>query len=89
MRYFGPRALVQDNSERSPASTLFNGQIACDLNRNVRLILDILNIFNAQVNDMEYYYATRLKGEPAAGINDFEIHPSEPLSVRLSLTVRF
>ncbi len=89
MRYFGPRALVQDNSERSPASTLFNGQIACDLNRNVRLTLDVLNIFNVQVNDMEYYYATRLKGEPFTGVNDFEIHPSEPLSFRLSLTTRF
>jgi TonB dependent receptor/TonB-dependent Receptor Plug Domain len=89
MRYFGPRALVQDNSERSPASTLFNGQIAYDLNRNVRLTLDILNIFDAIVNDMEYYYPTRLKGEPAEGVNDFEIHPSEPLNLRLSLTVRF
>ncbi len=89
MRYVGPRALVQDNSERSAASTLFNGQIAYDFNRNVRLTLDILNILNAQVNDMEYYYTTRLKGEPAAGINDFEIHPSEPLSFRLSLTAKF
>ncbi|HMD68991.1 MAG TPA: TonB-dependent receptor [Chitinivibrionales bacterium] len=89
MRYFGPRALVQDNSERSDASTLFNGQVAYDFNRNVRLTLDILNIFNAQVNDMEYYYATRLKGEPAAGVSDFEIHPSEPISFRLSLTTRF
>jgi TonB dependent receptor/TonB-dependent Receptor Plug Domain len=88
VRYFGPRALVQDNSERSDASTLFNGQIAYDFNRNVRLTLDVLNIFNAQANDMEYYYATRLKGEPAAGISDFEIHPSEPLSFRLSLTIK-
>lgn len=88
MRYFGPRALVQDNSERSTASTLFNGQIAYDFNRNVRLTLDVLNILNAQVNDMEYYYTTRLKGEPAAGISDFEIHPSEPLSFRLSLTIK-
>jgi TonB dependent receptor/TonB-dependent Receptor Plug Domain len=88
MRYFGPRALAQDNSERSAASTLFNGQIAYDFNRNVRLTLDVLNIFNAQVNDMEYYYSTRLKGEPAKGISDFEIHPSEPLSFRLSLTIK-
>ena len=88
MRYFGPRALVQDNSVRSAASTLFNGQIAYDVNPSVRLTLDILNIFDAIVNDMEYYYPTRLKGEPIAGIGDFEIHPSEPLSVRLSLRIK-
>jgi hypothetical protein len=88
MRYFGPRALVQDNSVRSAASTLFNSQIAYDLNSKVRVTLDILNIFDVIVNDMEYYYPTRLKGEPAAGISDYEIHPSEPLSVRLSLTIK-
>ena len=89
MRYFGPRALVQDNSIRSAASTLFNGQIAYDVNRSARVTLDILNIFDVIVNDMEYYYPTRLRGEPVAGINDYEIHPSEPLSVRLSLTTKF
>ena len=89
MRYFGPRALTQDNSARSSPSTLFNGQIAYDVNRSVRVTLDILNIFNVLVNDMEYYYPTRLKGEPAAGVSDYEIHPSEPLSARLGLTTKF
>jgi hypothetical protein len=89
MRYLGPRALTQNDSIQSASSTLFNSQIAYDLNSKVRLTLDILNIFNAQINDMEYYYTTRLKGEPAAGIADYEIHPAEPLQFRLSLTTKF
>jgi len=89
LRYLGPRALTQNDSIESAPSTLFNGQIAYDVNHTVRLTLDILNIFNVQVNDMEYYYTSRLRGEPTAGISDYEIHPSEPLSFRLSLTTKF
>ena len=92
MRYLGPRALVQNDTVESAPSTLFNGQISYDLNSRVRLTLDILNIFNVQVNDMEYYYESRIKNpngvlQPAA--NDYEIHPSEPLQARLTLTTKF
>ncbi len=92
MRYLGPRALVQNDTVESAPSTLFNGQISYDLNSRVRLTLDILNIFNVHVNDMEYYYESRIKNangvlQPAA--YDYEIHPSEPLQARLTLTAKF
>jgi hypothetical protein len=87
VRYFGPRALTQDDSVRSAASTLVSGQLAYQVNQNVKVTLDVFNILNAQVDDMAYYYATRLQGEPAQGVKDIVFHPAEPRSLRGTLTI--
>ncbi len=88
MRFFGPRALTQDNSVRSSSSTLFNGQITCALNRHVSVYGDVFNIFDTQVDDMAYDYVTRLPGEPADGVDDLVFHPAEPRQFRGGLTIR-
>jgi hypothetical protein len=49
----------------------------------------LLNLFNAKTNQIEYYYLSRLPGEPIDGIADRHVHPAEPLAVRLSLAARF
>jgi hypothetical protein len=36
----------------------------------MRLQLDVLSLFNAQTNQIEYYYLSRLPGEPIAGVAD-------------------
>ena len=46
-------------------------------------------LFNAGENDIEYFYTSRLPGEPPEGLNDRHIHPAEPFTVRASLTARF
>jgi outer membrane receptor protein involved in Fe transport len=84
VRYFGPRPLIEDDSVRSTASTIFNGVVSYRLAKWARLTLDVFNLFNAQVDDIAYYYASRLPGEPAAGINDVHFHPAESRSFRLS-----
>jgi len=38
-------------------------------------------------NDIQYFYASRLPGEPAAGVDDYHIHPMEPRTWRLGLRV--
>ena len=55
----------------------------------LRLQLDVLNLFNAQTNQIEYYYLSRLPGEPIGGVADRHVHPAEPLAVRLTLAARF
>ena len=75
LRYFGPRALVEDNSVQSQATRLVNMQGGYKLTRNVRLTADVFNVFNAQVSDIDYYFASRLPGEPLAGIEDIHFHP--------------
>jgi hypothetical protein len=88
-RYFGPRPLIEDNSVRSQSSTLWNAQVGYELTSGVRLVADVLNVFNAPASDIDYYYASRLPGEPAAGVEDTHTHPSLPRTVRVGLRYAF
>jgi hypothetical protein len=52
-----------------------------------------VNLLNSRVEDIAYYYASRLKNEPpgpdGGGYNDLEFHPVEPFSFRVTVTARF
>ncbi len=89
LRYFGPRPLIEDNSVRSASTTLAYARLAYQLNRRTRLSLDVFNLFNKRASDIDYYYASRLPGEAADGVNDRHFHPMEPRSARLSLSYAF
>jgi outer membrane cobalamin receptor len=84
LRYFGPRPLVEDNSVRSKSSTLANLQLGYGISTQLRASIDILNIFNTSVSDIDYYYASQLKGETSP-LNDVHSHPAEPRAVRMTL----
>jgi outer membrane receptor protein involved in Fe transport len=86
-RYFGPRTLIEDNSVRSAPTSLFNLQAGYQLTRTTKLAFDVFNLFNAADSDIDYYYTSRLPGEPLAGINDIHTHPTIPRAVRVSLVV--
>jgi outer membrane receptor protein involved in Fe transport len=89
MRYFGPRPLIEDDSVRSTASTLFNLQGSYDFTPWARLSLEVFNIFDAQVDDISYFYRSRLTGEPAAGVDDVHFHPATPRNFRVSAAFRW
>ena len=55
----------------------------------IRIGADVLNLFDARDADISYFYASRLQGEAAEGVEDRHIHPVEPRQVRVSLTYRF
>jgi hypothetical protein len=88
-RYFGPRALVEDSSVRSAATSLFNVEGGYRLAPNVRLNLSVFNLFDASHADIDYYYVSRLSGEPVDGIADIHTHPTIPRTVRLNVSVGF
>ena len=88
-RYFGPRPLIEDDSVRSQQSLMFNARAGYKFDNGLRLQLDALNLFNARTNQIEYYYLSRLPGEPIGGVADRHVHPAEPLAVRLTLAARF
>jgi len=88
-RYFGPRPLIEDDSVRSQGSLIFNARAGYKFDNGLRLQLDVLNLFNAQTNQIEYYYLSRLPGEPIGGVADRHVHPAEPLALRLTLAGRF
>jgi outer membrane receptor protein involved in Fe transport len=89
LRYFGPRALIEDNSQRSQSSTLVNAKLSYAFSKEVRLNAEVLNLTNNKVNDIEYFYTSRLQGEPVDGVADRHVHPAEPRALRVSLTLRF
>ena len=87
-RYFSPRPLIEDNSVRSKSTTLVNLEAGYKY-KNLVAQLDVLNLFNAKDHDIDYFYASRLPGEPSEGVNDRHFHPVEPRTVRFYLTYRF
>ena len=89
LRYFGPRPLVEDNSVRSASTTLAYARLGYQLNRQTRVSLDVFNLFDKRASDIDYYYASRLPGEAAAGVEDRHFHPVEPRSVRMTLAYSF
>ena len=89
LRYFGPRPLIEDDSVRSASTALAYGRIGYKLNRRTKLTLDGFNLFNRRASDIDYYYASRLPGEPAEGVDDVHSHPVEPRTWRLTLSHSF
>ena len=53
------------------------------------MVVDVFNLFNAKDSDIDYYYASRLPGEPAGGVNDIHFHPTLPRTARINLVVGF
>jgi len=93
MRYFGPRPLTEDDSQRSASSLIWSARGTYKFDAKTQLSLDVLNLFDRKANDIEYYYTSRLNNanpaEPAAGVPDHHIHPAEPRTFRVSLLTRF
>ena len=88
-RYFGPRPLVEDNSIRSEATSLVNLEAGYKLTNSIRVALDVFNLFNAKHSDIDYFYPSRLPGEPPGGVEDIHLHPTLPRTARVSLVVGF
>jgi hypothetical protein len=87
VRRLGPAALIEDGSVGSEPSTLTNLLLHHDIGR-VSLGLEVLNVFDQADDDIQYFYASRLPGEPDEGVEDRHVHPFEPRTLRLSLRLR-
>jgi outer membrane receptor protein involved in Fe transport len=89
VRYFGARALIEDDSVRSQPTTLVNGQAGVRLSPKARVVFDVFNLFDTKASDIDYFYTSRLRGEPASGVDDIHVHPALPRSIRIGLQVVF
>ena len=79
-RYFGPRPLIEDNSVRSQASNVVSAEAGYQLNRSFRVKADLLNLFDSKSSDIDYFYTSRLPGEPVGGLDGIHFHPVEPFT---------
>jgi hypothetical protein len=89
VRHFGPRPLIEDASVMSPSTTLWNGEVGYRLSNKARLVLEVFNIFDADASDIDYFYASRLPGEPDEGIEDIHTHPALPRSAWFGVRMSF
>lgn len=89
VRHFGDLPLIEDNSVRGAQTTLCNLQAGYRFGNRITVALDVLNIFGAETSDINYFYTSRLNGEPAGGVDDVHFHPGEPRQYRLYTTVKF
>jgi outer membrane receptor protein involved in Fe transport len=90
-RYFGPRALLEDNSLRSDSTFTINANAGYRFTEKMSFRAEVINIFDAENDDITYWFESRTADELAAGldpIEDLHFHPVEPRMFRLTLEYR-
>jgi outer membrane receptor protein involved in Fe transport len=87
-RRLGPAPLIEDNSARSKPSTSINAAYTYAIGP-ATISLEVLNLFDSRDHDITYFYTSRLRGEPAEGVDDEHFHPMEPRQFRLGLRYGF
>jgi outer membrane receptor protein involved in Fe transport len=89
LRYFGPRPLIEDNSVRSHSTQLAYLRVGKRLEAKLSVQMDVFNLFDRRGSDIDYFYPSRLAGEPAAGVDDIHFHPVEPRTIRFTAVAKF
>ncbi len=87
-RYLSSRT-VESFDEVSPPSTFLLNAQAVYRQPNWDITLEVLNALDSDDHDIDYFYASRLPGEPEGGIEDLHYHPVEPRNVRLTFALRY
>jgi len=88
LRYFGPRALIEDNSQRSKSTLLAYARVGRQISQDLRLSLDVFNLFDREASDIDYYYESRVSPSGPAQ-REVHAHPVEPRTLRLTRSARF
>lgn len=50
--------------KRAEGRALLNGRVGCQFNDTWSLALEVFNILDAEVSDIDYFYPSRLAGDP-------------------------
>jgi hypothetical protein len=88
LRHFGPRPLIEDNSVKSKATSIVNGEVGYQFSEQIRLQVEGFNLFDAEVSDIDYFFESRLRDEPEP-VEDIHFHAAIPRSARVALKVSF
>ncbi|MEM7586982.1 MAG: TonB-dependent receptor, partial [Acidobacteriota bacterium] len=88
LRAFDGYPLIEDGSVTARDYLGLNARLAHDFGRWT-LSLEGFNLLGRDDNDIEYFYPSRLPGEPADGIEDVHLHPVERPNVRLGIAYNF
>ena len=87
VRHFSDAALTEDESVQKDGSTLVHAGVSYAFS-NWEIGIDVLNLLDADDDDIAYYFESQLAGE-TTGVEDIHFHPSNPRHIRLLLKYRF
>ena len=87
VRYFGERPLTEDGSVTSEATTVVNMKAAYET-RDWVFSADVLNLFDSDDHDIDYFYESQLAAETSA-VEDVHYHVMEPRTLRFSAGYKF
>ena len=87
IRHFGEAPLLPNESMTKPGTTLVNLGFSYPIG-DFEVGIDVLNLFDVDGNDIEYFYESRLPSEPGP-VEDYHFHPVEPREFRLQLRYNF
>jgi len=73
---------------RSDPTLLVNVEAGYRFNDQLSAYLTVFNLFDAEDNDISYFYESQLPGE-AAPVEDVHFHPVEPRTFRGTIAYRF
>ena len=88
VRHLGRYPLIEDGSVKSELVTLVNTSLGTRW-AGIAFNLAVLNIFDEEQSDIQYFYGSRLPGETAIETEDIHFHPVEPRQARFTVTYGF
>ena len=86
LRHFGDYKL--DGGVDADGSTLLNARLGYAFNDRLSVTLDALNLLDSRDRDIQYFYESQLREEPAP-VEDRHFHVFEPRAIRAYLEYTF
>jgi len=93
-RYIGSYALEETGTQRSASLWTANLKMGWRASSSLQFTLDVLNLFDREANDIEYWGAACSKADGlacngGAGIDGKLVHPMEPRTLRVGMRATF
>lgn len=88
MRHLGDRFADEDRRQTARGYTLFN-VTARYRYKAVEAFASVENLANVEWREAQFFFTSRLRGEPAEGVPDIHFTPGTPRTVLGGLALRF
>jgi hypothetical protein len=73
---------------RSHSTSIVNAEVGYHFTPRFSVLATVFNLFDADDNDISYFYESQLPGEPQP-VADLHFHPVEPRTLRVAATLQF
>jgi TonB-dependent Receptor Plug Domain len=88
MRLLGDRFATEDGQETARGYTLFDVSARYRY-KALEFFASVENLLNVDYREAQFFFTSRLRGEPAAGVADMHYTPGNPRTVLGGIAIRF